>query len=229
MSEDRMKPLAFGAASALDSAARSYEARHDMTKADLPLVEREALELADRLAANYQRAELFLWERKARSGWAQGEIDVMCRAMHEHHDRVVGTLESPIERIILPWLITMPETRIRHPVIRTALPTEDDRRREREIRIVPQLAFGKYRLDFAIVVQLGFRTFIMALECDGRAFHRVPDDAVRDRYLESFGIHTMRITGSEISGMPDYVALKVADVIEQWIDGKLTRWIPDGA
>ena len=226
MSEDWMKPLAFGAVSVLDSATRSYEAGQETTKADLPADEQEALELANRLAANYQRAELSLWERKARAAMSEAEIHGVCLAMREHHDRVIGILESPIERLILPWLITMPETRIRHPLVRTALPTEDDRRRAREIRIVPQIAFGKYRLDFAIVVQLGVRTFVMALECDGRAFHRVPDDAVRDRYLESFGIHTMRVTGSEISGMPDYVALKVADVIEQWIDGKLTLGDP---
>ncbi len=224
MTEEGFKPFGRGLADAIHSAALSYDVGRPKTMQDLSEAEQEALRLEWRLAANYSSAELLLRQRLRQAGITHPvEHERLLQAMKEHHDRVVGVLESPIERIMLPWLVALPEKRLRRHVVRTALASEDDRPRTRDIRIVPQLAIGRHRLDFGIVVQIADRTMILALECDGREFHHVSDDATRDRYLASLGIYTLRATGAEINAAPDHVAMRVADAIEIWIDGKLAK------
>lgn len=61
---------------------------------------------------------------------------------------------------------------------------------------VSQCREGKYRIDLA------FPSCMVAIECDGKAFHSSPDqkkhDRKKDRYLRSKGWKVLRFTGSKI-------------------------------
>lgn len=78
--------------------------------------------------------------------------------------------------------------------------------------VVPQSTVGKYRADFIVICQ-GWpankpniwpprKTVKIAVECDGKDFHTLPDqkeyDRIRDEYFLSEGIKTIRFTGGEI-------------------------------
>ena len=177
--------------------------------------------LDSELSANYNRAEYDLRDRLInRMGLTGSDVDTTVMALSSHHGRAVEVAESPIEKLLLPWLIAAPCHRFRLRLARVAFIDDDERPRPRDLRVVPQLVFGRYRLDFAVVGQIGGRTLTAAVECDGREFHHMPNDAVRDRYLAAYGIPTVRATGSEITARPDRVAQRVADLFERWIDGE---------
>ncbi len=68
--------------------------------------------------------------------------------------------------------------------------------------IIPQFVVARYRLDFLIVVESQPKPTLIAVECDGKEHHTktsdIARDAARDEYLEKIGIHTWRLTGTEI-------------------------------
>jgi hypothetical protein len=125
--------------------------------------------------------------------------------------------ESPIEEDLLPWmvcedygpLLTCP-ARV-HSTKSELMPPNGD------IFIVPQFVFAKYRLDFAVIAKCPKGVKIIAVECDGKEFHKDRDaDGRRNSYLRMFGIDTIRATGAEIKRRPRDVSFRVASAITEW-------------
>jgi very-short-patch-repair endonuclease len=111
--------------------------------------------------------------------------------------------ESPIERTILAALITAPWRGFGSLPPKVHLAREEPGLPQGDIIIVPQLAFVKYRFDFGIIAEIGGRREIIAVECDGAAFHNDKiKDGNRDKYLETWGIPTHRLSGTEIHNDP---------------------------
>lgn len=142
---------------------------------------------------------------------AEREEEVWTRALAEYRkgERIC---ESPIERDLLAALLTADwsyfytENAVVHDEknFNETFP-------EAHVVIVPQMHVARYRLDFGLVLQRGDVRRILALECDGKGFHDLSRDLDRDVYLFSYGIQTIRRTGSEIyrtpiGGVSDIVA-----------------------
>jgi hypothetical protein len=127
----------------------------------------------------------------------------------------VNLCDSPIEKRLLPWLVcedygpnvqTFPV-----PICDTraeALPPKGD------LFIVPQLAFVKFRMDFAMIRRLsGGHLGIVAVECDGSGFHSAVRDTLRNGWLASFQIKTVRAMGATIHERPREVSARVAEAV----------------
>lgn len=123
--------------------------------------------------------------------------------------------ESPIEKRLLPWLVcedygphvlTCPV-----PVCNTKL---DELPPKGDLFIVPQFAFVKFRMDFALVRRMaGGRLGIVAVECDGSGHHNAVRDTLRNGWLASFQIKTIRAMGSTINERPREVSARVAEAV----------------
>jgi hypothetical protein len=125
--------------------------------------------------------------------------------------------ESPIEEDLLPWLVCEDYG----PALMTCparvhsstelMPPDGD------VFIVPQFSFGKYRMDFAVIAKCAKGVKIVAVECDGKEFHKDRDkDRRRNSYLRMFGIETVRAWGGEIKRRPRDVSFRVASIITEW-------------
>ena len=110
--------------------------------------------------------------------------------------------ESPIERVLLPWMVFSDWNPIAAPPIPVHIPDGDKPFPRTSLVIVPQLKFANARFDFALFVRdIGVRR-IIAVECDGRDFHDVRKDMARDAYFSGRGIQTVRLTGSDLTKNP---------------------------
>jgi very-short-patch-repair endonuclease len=124
--------------------------------------------------------------------------------------------ESPIEKHVLPWLVfenydallTFPA--LVHDVKADRLPPRT------AVMIVPQLAFVRFRVDFALVGRWKGKTKIVAVECDGAGYHGAARDRARDEYLAAWGIETVRAMGSEIKHDPRCLTSRAARLLVDW-------------
>lgn len=128
------------------------------------------------------------------------DIERVVAAARERFERGLTLCDSPIECMTFAALMTADWW-----TFGSIVPMVHDARRGRrfpdgDLVVVPQLAFSRVRMDFALVAQLsGSRQKIVAVECDGQQFHDPVVDAKRDEYLLSWGIKTFRVRGSDIS------------------------------
>lgn len=135
-----------------------------------------------------------------------------------HVARLHAHCESPIERDMATALVfaNFRDSATFHAV--SHIPKEDGRLPRAAVTIVPQFAFVKYRLDFAVIGQKGEQTKIFAVECDGADFHKdAHADRTRDLYLISFGIRVFRSSGSDINRDPVAVAEHIAFALAHWL------------
>lgn len=127
--------------------------------------------------------------------------------------------ESPIERVVLPWLIGL-----RHQFFdydpKVLLPGEGDQLKDNQIAVVPQLPIGRYRVDFALAGRMsGGRTRFVVIECDGAAFHDSVDQVKRDIdrevriELNPHVLGVVRLSGKEIVRDPRAAAAKVKKAV----------------
>lgn len=80
---------------------------------------------------------------------------------------------------------------------RVALSATFEGPHEDGMTICPQLRFGAMRVDFGLVAQRGEARAIVALECDGEAFHLDKErDRRRDARLARLGVETIRLTSA---------------------------------
>lgn len=125
--------------------------------------------------------------------------------------------DSPIEKLIVPWLVYQDYGLPWPEKPRAALfcPSSEGVKESNEgdIYVCPQADFGAYRLDFLICANIGGRHRLVAVECDGKEFHSTDSDFVRDSIFKSVDIPTVRLTGSQIHQSPQAAALKVAHVV----------------
>lgn len=74
----------------------------------------------------------------------------------------------------------------------------------------PQFKLGRFRFDFAIMVD---EHAIMLIECDGKEFHSTPEqienDQRKDKLAAAVGIKLLRFTGREIFHHPAQCAERV--------------------
>jgi hypothetical protein len=126
--------------------------------------------------------------------------------------------ESYIEEIMLPWLVFEDYGQICEGPAEIHLPKEDDIPPRGPLMIVPQFAFAKYRMDFALVSRIGLVTRIVCVECDGAAFHGDPQkDFRRDAYLAAWGIPTVRINPTELREYPRRASRRCARMISDLV------------
>lgn len=100
---------------------------------------------------------------------------------------------------------------------------------DRFIYIAPQVSIACYRVDFLCSCRVGGITDLLAVECDGHAFHertkqQAQRDKARDRDLLTMGVPVMRFTGSEIWRDPMQA---VQSVDEYFFDAACRRMFPD--
>ncbi len=128
--------------------------------------------------------------------------------------------ETPIEKRLLPWLVfadygdsilSIPAS-VHSPKRQLVMP-------EGDVVIVPQFAFAKYRMDFAVVTRVRGVTRIVCVECDGADTHSGDHDGPRDEYLAAWNIPTVRATGKEIHNNPVSAVGRIADAVQQQIAG----------
>lgn len=151
-----------------------------------------------------------------RAGWS----DAACRRFRDAAlksvRRGIEACESPIEKLILPWLMTADYATDSRPA--TVVLWEDAHRLPPDdVVIVPQMPFRSYRLDFGVIVRSGSGGLAMyAFECDGAEFHQdAGHDERRDRDLASWGFTTVRVSGADIYRAPSRAADKLAHLIRE--------------
>lgn len=159
-------------------------------------------------------------ERRAR---LHGMSDEMVqRAIHRGCAMVSAAeawCETPIEKRLLPWLVfadygdqflSIPAG-VHSPRHQEDMPADD-------ILIIPQFAFAKYRMDFAIATNVGGKRNYVCVECDGDGFHTGSHDMRRDAYLRGYGIPTVRMTGKEIAAHPGGAMARVVEAVRSLVE-----------
>lgn len=140
-------------------------------------------------------------------------------------DASINDCESPIEQMMLaammfcstgygPWPV---------PIWNNGMPFPPSPDR---MFVSPQFKFGDYRIDIAVFGQdFGKNEFRFAIECDGHNFHKTKEqmkrDRKRDRFLQLWGWHIIRFTGSEIYADADACAEEVGNLACQIFDDDL--------
>lgn len=170
------------------------------------------------------------WAKTLSVGTGSGiELDAAIRAYSEFKDQIQEAVrkgepfcESPIEQYLLPWLVAQEYYPFEHrPAL--LLPSELGAHVQTTAAVVPQLAIGRFRADFAIAVSGNGALRFLIVECDGAEFHQGEENQAKDRERDAiittdrrvFGI--IRITGSDIYRNPENCARRVAERLrETW-------------
>jgi hypothetical protein len=127
--------------------------------------------------------------------------------------------ESPIERSMLAALVTgywrgfnaLP------PTVHDGSKDSSETLQPGELIIVPQMAFVKFRLDFGIVAERDGRRQIVAVECDGAAFHGdAAKEQFRVNYLKSWNVPVFKFSGKLLHEDAIAAADVVINAMSQW-------------
>ncbi len=125
--------------------------------------------------------------------------------------------ESPIERLLLPFLVFQDYGTLGAPATVAGPNQRPTELPNGSVFVFPQFPVLRYRLDFLVVAtRRDERQLAFAVECDGREFHSAPRDWHRDSYLREIGVPTFRATGSEIHVEPAAVATRVGWQVAEW-------------
>lgn len=125
--------------------------------------------------------------------------------------------ESPIERLLLPFLVFQDYGALGSPATVATPEQGPSEMPTGSVFIFPQFGILRYRLDFLVVGSLrDGRQLAFAVECDGRDFHNVGHDWHRDNALREVGVLTIRATGSEIHASPASVATRLGWQFAEW-------------
>lgn len=84
--------------------------------------------------------------------------------------------------------------------------------------LAPQVACGRYRIDFGGIARGAISKTRVAIECDRHDFHektkaQAAHDKARDRALTAEGIRVVRFTGSEIWRAPDACVASLLGIV----------------
>lgn len=132
-----------------------------------------------------------------------------------HH--LVDLCESPIESMMLPWLIVEDYGPLLHTFpARGFHHKKDDAPPAGDLIVSPQFAIVRYRADFAITARLGQQTKTVLVECDGQEFHAAAPDRRRDACLRAYGFETVRASRAEILACPRNVSAQVSSILQEW-------------
>ena len=100
--------------------------------------------------------------------------------VRESFERGFSVCESPIEKLLLPWLLMQQYNGFNHnPAV--LLAGETQKYVPYTVAVIPQLEIGRYRADFALAASRkdGLIRFVV-IECDGAEFHDGVENVVRD-------------------------------------------------
>lgn len=130
--------------------------------------------------------------------FCESEIELMLLAAFESQHFVVG--RERFTKIISPG----------NPVDWEGLEWEPT------MLIAPQFKWGKYRIDFMVMMRGFDQQFF--IECDGHAFHertkeQAERDRTKDREIQAAGIPILRFTGREIHRDPFSCVLQIQKFI----------------
>jgi very-short-patch-repair endonuclease len=150
-------------------------------------------------------------------GLAKERIDALAAIAHNEILAALPLCDSPIERDLLPWLVTGSYRSIRSSPLPVVRPGRDWATLTMHSAVLwPQFEVGRFRLDFALAVRRHGRHTIIAIECDGAQFHTPSQDGMRDEALAAGGIVTVRSTGSEIRHDPQAVIYRIDEAVLAW-------------
>jgi len=161
-----------------------------------------------------------LARRVAAFGMSPAMSDNAVSIGQEFIEAALEWCETPIEKRLLPWLVfadygdtilSIPAS-VHSPKRQITMP-------EGDVVIVPQFAFAKYRMDFAVVTRVQGVTRIVCVECDGADTHKQEHDGPRDEYLAAWNIPTVRATGKEIHNNPISAVGRITDAVRKQIEG----------
>jgi hypothetical protein len=164
------------------------------------------------------------WEvmalRAASLGMSSAMMDDAIERGTMNVNRAVKWCETPIEARLLPWLIFADYG----PLVLTIpagvhSPKVEPLMCEGDCVIVPQFAFARFRLDFAVVTRINNTLRMVCVECDGDGYHNAQDDNARDDYLAQWCIPTIRASGKDIYRSPQAVARNVAAAVQDQLAG----------
>lgn len=156
-------------------------------------------------------------DRLRASGFDPDCARAMRAIAHHEITAALPLCDSPIERDMLPWLVTGAY----RSIFTTPLPVVRPNRPWATLSIYsavlwPQFQVGKFRLDFALAVRRRGKAGIFAIERDGVQFHTTEQDALRDAALKAGGITTIRATGREIRDCPTDIVTRISDAVFEW-------------
>lgn len=161
----------------------------------------------------------FAWEkmraRMVKAGYAEVAVNAALNNAKIAIQLGNELCESPIERTLLPGLVCADYGAVTEEPARM----HDPRREmmpEGPLVIIPQFAFARARMDFAIVARFKGRMQFFCIECDGREYHAGSRDIIRDGYFASWGIPTVRLKGAEIYEDPLAAAQRATGMVFSW-------------
>lgn len=137
------------------------------------------------------------------------------------HNKIMANInvcESPIEAKLLPALVfaNYGHSFASFPA-QLHIPKDDREPPRGDLIVIPQFAFIRSRLDFAVIAEAEGQRKFVAVECDGEAFHTdATKDRMRDDYLIAFGFDVFRFSGKQIQADPLPLAAKVAMHLADW-------------
>ena len=161
---------------------------------------------------------------------AQGWFDQVTETLFQDWEEHAQRCESPIESLLLAHMCfaSYGYSNWRIPARLTSkFDGTDAESREGMIVIVPQAQIAGCRVDFAVYAgNLVGQWASVAIECDGHEFHektkeQAARDKSRDRALASYGVTTLRFTGSEIYRDPENCVAEIACVLCMQIERSL--------
>ena len=139
--------------------------------------------------------------------------------------RGMRVCESPIEKLLLPWLLAQKYTGFTYRP-RMLLSGDGYLLNDMCVAVVPQLQIGRRRADLALAAKRGKHMKFVVVECDGAAFHDGVENVMRDvsrdvEILKSKKIlSVIRFTGSEIHKSPRTCASQAAQELYRcWLKG----------
>lgn len=120
-------------------------------------------------------------------------------------DRASPFCESPIERVILPWLLTRRYRPFKFKPL-VLLPGEGSKLEYGQIALVPQMPLGRFRADFVLAGKGKEFVRFFVVECDGADYHEDKEkDAARDAQIKRDNSRVkdiIRLTGGQIMNQP---------------------------
>lgn len=135
----------------------------------------------------------------------------------EAADRALPFCESPIELILLPWLLTRRYYPFEFKPL-VLLPGEGRKLEYGQIALVPQMPLGRFRADFVLAGKGRERVRLFVIECDGADYHEDKEkDAARDAQIHKEnrlvrGI--IRLSGGKIMNQPREAAELVCEQVK---------------
>lgn len=166
------------------------------------------------------RTELESAIAACKAGWRHGPTskeaeDLLTKAVADVW-ACCAKCESPIEKLLVPWLIFQ-DYQLTNEYSPAALVVQDPAPAATYL-LEPQVSLGGSRFDFLLVFRTSRSGVMVAIECDGKAFHDNVKDFYRDRSWRLAGLPTVRLSGSEIHASPQRAALKVARALHDEAD-----------